>query len=190
MTGVCFLRAPWARSGLLLALAGLLAAGCATNDVNPSRPRPQAGYVDLYSAGTNTAPLSWDVEQLPDNAQRGRKVFYELDPVEDQILRLAFMAGHCRLRVTFLNRAIAAPAIVDVEVVDGMVTPVEVKLVDAGTIDVEQRERSAGASYRGRPGRRAEYSITGSRVYDIVAETQAPVSYAVKAEMPYARPLP
>jgi hypothetical protein len=163
-----------------LALIGLLAGGCASPNLNPAHARPHTGYVDFYAV--NGDELSWDITDL----KRNRKVFYEFDPVREPILRLAFKPGPYQLRVTFLNHAIVVPGVADVEVRDGMVTPVTVTLLPAGTALVETRSGQAGSTYYGRYGRRTRISNTGTASYEVSAEPQPSVPFQPRAQMPYA----
>ena len=76
-------------------MLGLLAAGCATGNVDPARPHAGAGYVDFYTEPAEE--LNWDVKEIAAGAQRGKTLFSELDPVEAGILRLALAPGRHEL---------------------------------------------------------------------------------------------
>jgi hypothetical protein len=168
------------KSLLALAVLGLLAGGCASPNVNPASARSNTGYVDFYADDADN--LWWDITDV----KRNKKVFYEFGPVQEPILRLAFKPGQYQLRVTFLNHAILAPGVADVEVRDGMVTPVTVTLLPAGTVLVETRQAQAGGTYYGRYGRRTKISNTEAVNYEVSAEPQPPVPFQPKAQMPYA----
>jgi hypothetical protein len=165
---------------LALALLGLLAGGCASPNVNPASARPHTGYVDFYADDADN--LWWDVTDVKQN----KKVFYEFGPVKEPILRLAFKPGTYQLRVTFLNHAILVPGVADVEVRDGLVTPVTVTLVPAGTVLVETKTTAAGGTYYGRYGRRTKISSNEAVNYEVSAEPQPPIPFQPKARMPYA----
>jgi hypothetical protein len=169
-----------AKSLPVLAVLGLLAGGCAAPNLNPASARPHTGYVDFYAV--NADDLSWDITDV----QRNKKVFYEFDPVREPILRLAFKPGQYQLRVTFLNHAVTMPGMADVEVQDGLVTPVTVTLLPAGTALVETRSGQAGGTYYGRYGRRTKISSTEADGYEVSAEPQPPVPFQPRAQMPYA----
>src|SRR6266436_2897772 len=96
------------RLGLLLAVAGLLACGCASLDVNPPQPRANMGYVDFHA--DSAAELYWEVARFDDHTQAFRRVFSKFEPPPEAVLRLAFVPGRYRLQVTFLNRVIAKRA--------------------------------------------------------------------------------
>jgi hypothetical protein len=90
------------------------------------------------------------------------------------------------LRVTFLNHAILVPGVADVEVQDGMVTPVTVTLLPVGTALIETKTGRAGGTYYGRYGRRTKITNTGAVSYEVSAEPEPPVPFQPKAQMPYA----
>ncbi|MFZ0827771.1 MAG: hypothetical protein WAO02_10145 [Verrucomicrobiia bacterium] len=167
-------------SYLTLALLGLLAGGCASANLDPASARPGTGYVDFYAV--NADDLSWDIT----DAKRDKKVFYEFDPVKESILRLAFKPGRYQLRVTFLNHVILKPGVADVEVRGGMVTPVTVTLLPAGTALVETRSGQAGSTYYGRYGRRTRIGSNEAESYEVSAETQPSVPFQPRAQMSYA----
>lgn len=170
---------------LPLALLALWASGCATQNVNPPQARANTGYVDFHA--DPSAELCWDVARFDDRTQSFKSVFSELEPPSDGVLRLAFAPGHYRLRVTFLNRVIAKPAEVEVEVQDGKITPVRVPLTAAGTVLVESRNVSHGGTAKGRYGRRTKYSSDESTMYGLSAVAEPPMAYQLKERMPYAR---
>jgi hypothetical protein len=165
---------------LALAALGWLAGGCASPNVNPPTARPHTGYVDFYAV--NADGLSWDITDL----KRNQKVFYKFDPVTEPILRLALKPGQYPLRVTFLNHVVLQPGVADVEVRDGMVTPVTVTLLPAGTALVETRSGRAGGTYYGRYGRRTRIKSNEAVSYEVIIEPQPPVPFQPRAQMPYA----
>jgi hypothetical protein len=128
--------------------------------------------------------LCWDIRQLPGN----KKLYYEFHPVTEPILRLAFKPGHYQLRVSFLNQVITRPGTAEVDVRDGMVTPVTVTLLPTGTVRVENKEGQVGSTYYGRYGRRTRIRSSEANSYEVNAEPQAPVPYQPKAEMSYYHP--
>lgn len=162
---------------LLAIVLVVLAGGCASSNTNPANAKTNTGYVDFYAV--NADNLSWDITDTNLN----RKVFSEFDPVREPILRLAFKPGQYQLNVTFLNHVIASSGAVEVEVRDGMITPVPVTLVDAGAAQVTTRQ--AGRSYLGRYGKHAKITDNQSVSYEVVADPQPPLLYQTKAKMPY-----
>jgi hypothetical protein len=126
------------------------------------------------------------VARFDDRMQNFKNVFSELDPLPDEVLRLAFAPGRHRLRVTFLNRVITQPAEIEVEVQDGKITPVRVALTSAGVALVETRETSRGGTARGRYGRRTKIDSDETVMYGISTVADQPVAYQLKERMSYA----
>ncbi|HWW00191.1 MAG TPA: hypothetical protein VNZ64_10890 [Candidatus Acidoferrum sp.] len=166
-----------------LALAGGFLAGCASPNVNPAIPKANTGYVDFCT--DSAKDLYWEVRQLNTATSQFEPVFSRLKPIEGGILRLAFAPGHHPLQVTFLNRFIAKPAEVEVEVQAGKITPVRVTLTEAGVTSVQTKETSRGGTVYGRPGRRTKFSSNEAAMYDISAVAAPPVAYEVKERMTY-----
>ena len=170
---------------LTLTAIGLFVAGCATPNVNPPQARANTGYVDFHADAS--AGLSWEVARWEDHKREFQRVFWELEPPPGGVLRLAFVPGRYRLRVTFLNRVITKPVEIAVEVQDGKVLPVRVTLTEAGTTLVRTKEESRGGTAYGRYGRRTKIGSDESVMYDISATAEPPVDYQPKEQMPYAR---
>jgi len=163
---------------LLLLFALLL--GCVTNNVDPAQARPNTGYVDFYS--TNGADLHWEVI----DTTSGKKLFSEYQPVEGGVLRLALPPGRHHLQVQFRNRVVLESETKEIELRDGMVTPVQVRLEDMGTVLVREKEAQWGDSFSGRRGRVTKISTPESVAFRVVLEPGTPASYQPKAQMPYA----
>ena len=170
---------------LILAAAGLFITGCASSNVNPPQARAKTGYVDFYA--DSSGELSWQVGRFDDRTQSFRNVFSELEPPPGRVLRLAFPPGHYRLQVTFLNRVVREPGAVEVEVKDGMITPVRVQLTAAGESQVQTKRTNPGGTAYGRYGRRTKFSYDESTMYRVSAEVTAPMPYQVKEQTSYAR---
>jgi hypothetical protein len=170
---------------LMLAAAGLFVTGCASPNVNPPQARAKTGYLDLYT--DSSGELSWEVGRFDDRTKTFDSVFSELKPLPDRVLRLAFAPGHYRMRVTFLNRVVSEPGVVEVEVKDGLVTPVRVRLAAAGETMVQTKEVSGGGTAFGRYGRRTKFHYDDTATYRVSSEADAPLPYRVKEQMPYAR---
>jgi hypothetical protein len=168
-----------------LAAIGLWFAGCAAGNVNPAQARANTGYVDFHTG--SPAELNWDVARYDEGAKEFRRVYSRLEVPPQGFLRLAFSPGRDRLRVTFLNRVIARPVEIEVEVQAGKVTPVRVTLTDAGVALVRTKETSAGGSAYGRYGRRTRIGSAETTMYALSAAAEAPVAYQSKEQMPYAR---
>jgi hypothetical protein len=170
---------------LALAVTALWAAGCATQDANPPQPRSNTGYVDFHADPPDD--LGWEVSRFEERSQTFQRVYSELKPPSGGVLRLAFAPGLHRLRITFLNRVIAAPVEIEVEVQDGKITPVRVTFTPAATTLVQTRDQNPGGTARGHYGRRY---IVGSReatLYGLSAVADPPRAYQLKEQMHYAR---
>ncbi len=170
--------------GLLLAATGLLVSGCASLDVNTPQARANTGYVDFHADSSDD--LSWEIARFDASAQSFQRVFSELKPPPAGVLRLAFAPGRYRLRVTFLNRVIAKPVEIEVEVLGGEIIPVRIILTDAGGALVRTKEESRGGTAYGRAGRRTKIGSDESARYVISAVAEPPVAYQIKEQMPYA----
>lgn len=162
---------------LLAVTCALLTDGCASSNVNPAVARRETGYVDFYVTSTND--LYWDVTDMASN----KKVFSQFSPLGDTVLRLAFKPGEYQFQVTFLNRVIDAPGTAEVDVRDGMVTPVLVTLQPMNSAVAQNK-----TVYFGRLGRRSKTDQTQTFNFKIIAEPQPPVSYRPKERMPYFQP--
>ena len=168
-----------------LAAVSLFAIGCASPNVNPTQARAKTGYVDFYA--DSSGELSWQVARFDDHTQGFRSVFSELEPPPGRVLRVAFPPGHYRMRVTFMNCVVREPGLVELEVKDGMITPVRVQLTEAGETTVQTKQTSVGGTAYGRYGRRTKFSNDAAATYRVSAEANEPMSYQVKERMPYAR---
>ena len=120
--------------------------------VRQSQRQPTTGPVENGLCGFLCRfgwKLRWQVARFDDRAQSFKNVFSEWDLLPVRVLRLAFAPGHYRIRVTFTNRVVREPGLVEVEVRDGMITPVHVVLIPEGASLVETREDRWGTSYKG-----------------------------------------
>ena len=142
------------------------------------------GYVDFRA--DPAGGLSWEVARFDDRAQSFKSVFSQLNPLTNGILRLAFAPGHCRLRIAFLNRIVSQPAEVEVEVKDGMITPVQVALIPDGATWVERREQRVGPTVRGNYRSNTKLSSEESAMYRLSARADAPMPYQPKERTVYA----
>ena len=169
----------------MLAAAGLFVAGCASPNVNPLRARANTGYVDFHA--DSSGELSWEVARFDDRTQDFRSVFSEFEPPPGRVLRLAFPPGHYRLRVMFINRVVREPGLAELDINDGLITPVHVVLIPDGTTQVETKETRIGGTFKGRYGRGTKFGSDESTMYRVSAEAKPSVPYQVKEQMPYAR---
>lgn len=170
------------RKGLNVTLALLIvfcACACRSLNVNPPIPEPGTGYAD-FSADTQEQ-LSWDIQQWDAKAGRMKILFSEVQTLKEPALRLVMKPGVHRLRINFLNRVVAQPADVEVDIKDGQITPVKVTLTGAGTTSVATREdRFTAPSVKGRYGRGARFGSYEATAYRLDAVAGESVAYKPK----------
>lgn len=169
---------------ILIGLVCLMAAGCASPNVDPPTARAHTGYVDFFADDAN---LYWQVDQIEADGKT-RQTFSLFAPLDEHILRLAFAPGQYRFRVTFMNHAIRTPGVVEVEVKDSMITPVQVTLVDVGEALVQSKSVQGGATYFGHYGRNTRITDNPNVMYQVNLAAGPVATYKPKAAMPYAKP--
>lgn len=169
---------------MTFAAVALLCAGCAGPGAHPNQAAPNTGYVDFHTDSTDE--LSWEVARFDEQSKGFIRVYSELEPPPQGVLRLPFEPGAHRLRVSFLNRVVLEPVVVEVAVKDGMVTPVTIKLTPEGTALVNRDKVELGSTGKGRVGRRTKLTTDESSAYRLTSEAQPPVPYQVIERMPYA----
>jgi len=181
----CLARSSGAYSNLvwISLLVSWFGAGCSSPNVNPSRPRAHTGYVDLYP--DSDRELYWEVQQLDSASNHYKEAFSEMNPAKDGFLRLAFQPGHYQFRITFLNLAVVEPAVVEVDVEAGRISPVLVGLAQVGLSTVRSKQTSMGGTMRGGYGRRTKLIDSQTGIYRVTASPQPQQAYRVKKEMPY-----
>lgn len=169
---------------LLAAGVMLLAAGCASPNVNPSKPRAGMGYVDFYAGDPD---LNWQVECYDNDSKSFRTAYAELKPPGEGILRLAYAPGEHLFRIAFLNRVLISAAEIKVNVEAGRIIPVRLSLTEASSVQVETRTYSYGTTFRGGYGRRAHIQTKETKAYDATATAGAPLAYQPKEKMNYGK---
>ena len=167
------------------ALILFMVLGCASPNVDPGTAKKGRGYADFYV--NDPAPMSWEIWQLDQAGNRTRTLFYDPEPIQNKILRLEFAPGVYRLRVTLLNQVITVPAILEISVEDGRITPIQFTLVPAGETEVETRERSTGSTYAGRYGRRTKIGSYDAQMYQLSPTVGQSQNYLQQKRMPYAQ---
>jgi hypothetical protein len=175
---------PVTSAGFLACLLCFMLTGCASPNVNPPTPRANTGYVDFFADDDG---LYWQVDRIEADG-KAKQVFSQFAPLNEHILRLAFAPGQYRFRVTFMNHAIRNPGVAEVEVQDGMITPVQVTLVDAGEALVQSKEVQGGATYFGRYGRNTKIRDNPDIMYQVDLAAGPDSAYKPKADMPYTKP--
>lgn len=149
-------------------------------------PAANKAYVDFYAK--DPAALAWNIQRLDAAANRFEELFRESAPRPENILRLALPPGNHRLRVSFLNRIVAEPALLEVVAVAGQITPVVVEFKAAGTTLVRTEETRRGPTYRGRLGRATTVGSVENHLYRVQAVVQPLRPYQRKELMPYHAP--
>lgn len=170
--------------GFLTGLVLVLVAGCASPNVDPPTPRAHTGYVDFFANDEN---LYWQVDQIEADGKT-KQIFTLFAPLNEHILRLAFAPGHYRFRVTFMNHVIRTPGVIEVDVQDGMITPVQVTLDDVGEVLVQSKQVQGGATYFGHYGRNTRITDSANTMYQVDLAAGPVSTYKPKAAMPYAKP--
>jgi hypothetical protein len=170
----------WLRSvkrGACAAALLFVAGGCATPDVNPAAAKAGRGYVDLYTVPKSAA--WWKVDVFDPNRQSYKEFTAQFEAPADDIFRVQARPGRHKARISFVNQAIEAPAEIEVEVGEGMITPVKVTLEQGDKTYVRVVEDRAKVHYRNKV---SDYSQTRVR---ISAEAQSPVPYTAKQNTAY-----
>jgi hypothetical protein len=168
--------------------AGLLVlvAGCKSLPNDPPTPQAGYGYLDFY-AEEEPGTLSWDIQRYDVEAKHFKLLFSEVDPVPSRVVRVPLHPGDYQVQVAFLNRAIKLPAVLNVAVQPGMVTPVKVELRQGEVGAYQTREMRYGPTARGHYGRIYQTrSKTGSASI-VTAQASSSIDYHPKEEMPYAK---
>jgi len=165
----------------------LISVGCTSLDVNPSSPKANTGYVDLYAQPDDD--LSWHVEEFDSARNQFHPIYSDVNISKVPVLRLAVKPGPHRLRVSFLNR-VTQPSECDVAVLDGQITPIRVTLTRTGASQVQTREQSRGGTVYGRYGRRTKFETTETQSVTVSLLPQESQPYQTKERAPYAQTSP
>lgn len=159
----------------------LLANGCANPDVNPSALRAGRGYVDLYTQPKTD--VWWKVDVFDARAGRYKELAAQFKAPEQAIFRIAARPGPFKARIWFVNHAVEAPAEVETEVREGMITPIQVKLGQGDTSYV----RITGDRAHSGMGNAVRNEVTDSsqQRWQVSATAQPPVAYLPKESTAY-----
>jgi len=160
----------------------LLTLSCTSPGVNPTVPRTNTGYVDFYS--NSDTELYWAVERLDTGENTYKEIFSKMSSLKGGFLRLDFPPGHYQFRISFLNVPVVEPAMIAVDVKNGLVIPVLVELTQAGQSTVISKQTSIGASVS-RRGRRTKITDFQAVTYRASASSQAEQPYRLKEQMSY-----
>jgi hypothetical protein len=174
---------PLLRFGLLLPLAGilLLAGGCASPDVNPQAAQPGRGYVDLFTQPKTN--VWWMVDVFDPRKQDYKEFTAQFQAPEQGIFRVQARPGRHKAKISFVNQAVEAPAELEVEVREGMITPVEVKLHQGDKTFVRVVDDRGRSGFR-TAGRNQVNDYSQSR-WQISAMALPPIPYTPKEKTSY-----
>ena len=153
------------------------ASGCATPDVDPTAARAGRGYVDLYTVPKTEA--WWKVDVFDPGRQGYKEFTAQFKAPGEGILRVEARPGRHKARISFVNQAIEAPAEVEVEVREGMITPVQVTLDQGDSTYVRVVNDRARDVHRNKV---TDYSQTRWR---ISAVAQPSIPYTAKQNTAY-----
>jgi len=154
-----------------------LACGCATPDVDPTAARAGRGYVDLYTVPKTAA--WWKVDVFDPKRQGYKEFTAQFKAPGEDILRVEARPGSHKARISFVNEAIEAPAEVEVEVREGMITPVKVTIETGDSTYVRVVDDRAKDIHRNKV---TDYQ---QQRWKISAAALPPVPYTPKSQMGY-----
>jgi hypothetical protein len=160
---------------VIFILASTIWPGCASHNVDPPVARAQTGYIDIFDPEGRA--LSWEIRDV-----RGQRSLYTEYKAKSEIVRLALPPGSYALKITVLNAAISNPATSEVQVVDGKVTPVRVRLLENGTTQVESKHTQVPGRYT----RRTKITVDETQNFRLEAEALPSIAYSPKEQVPYA----
>jgi hypothetical protein len=149
--------------------------GCASHNANPHAARANTGYVDIFDPEGRS--FSWDIKDV----RHQRPLYTEYQP-QSGIVRLSLAPGPYELSITILNTVISEPATVDVRVADGQLTPVRVRLSEAGTTQVDRKHTQVPGRYT----RRTKIAAEETQRFRLEAEVLPSIPYLAKEQVPYA----
>ena len=155
----------------------LLLGGCASPDHNQSTPRTGRGYVDLFTDPKED--VWWKVDVFDAAGGNYKEFTAQFEAPAGGILRVEAKPGSHKARISLVNRALEAPADIEVVVRDGMVTPVRVKLEPAGTSYVRTVEDRGNAVVRNK------VTDEEHKRWKLAVTTEPPRPYATKENSAY-----
>jgi hypothetical protein len=161
------------RIPFILALGTCL--GCASHNVNPHAARPNTGYVDIFDPDGRS--FSWDIRQVHGH----RSLYTEFKP-QSGIVRLALSPGEYNLTITILNTVLSEPATVQVQVLDGQLTPIRVRLSEEGTTQVQRTHTPVPGRYT----HRTKVTAEETQSFRLDGDVLPSIPYRPKGQVPYA----
>jgi hypothetical protein len=163
-------------SWLAAVLLGLV-TGCATRDVNPPATRPGRGYVDFYTVPK--AEAWWKVDVFDPSRQDYKEFTAQFKAPGAGIFRVEARPGRYKARISFVNQPVEAPAEAEVEVREGLITPVRVTLNKGDSTYVRVVDDRARDAHRNKV---TDYQ---QQRWQISAVAQPPVPYTPKERTAY-----
>jgi hypothetical protein len=154
-----------------------LAAGCATRDVNGPAARAGRGYVDFYTVPKTE--VWWKVDVFDAHRQDYKEFTAQFKAPAEGVFRVEARPGRHKARISFVNQAIEAPAEIEAEVREGMITPIQVTLEKGDTTYVRTVED------RARDVHRNKVTDSQQQRWRISAVAQPPVPYTPKEQTAY-----
>jgi hypothetical protein len=154
----------------------LATIGCKSTDINPGSCRPGRGYADLFTEPKED--VWWQVDVF-DTQEQGYKEFTaQFETPQFSIFRVEARPGKHKARIELVNRIVESPVELEVDIREGMITPIRVTMTPAGTSEVRVREDRA----RWQRSRVRQY---GEQMWKLSAKTEPPIPYAPKQSMTY-----
>jgi hypothetical protein len=172
--------------GVALALAVTwISSGCATSDVNASKPKPHQGYVDFYCPSGEA--VFWNVSRYDETAKSFRELHWDMEEPRHSILRLALPPGNHLLRVAANNVAVQTPVELAVMIEERKVLPVQVAFGDAVSMPAQTRDLGFGRGMKGPAGRRVRTVDRQTTLFTMTARVEPSLPFERKEQMPYNR---
>jgi hypothetical protein len=149
--------------------------GCASHNVNPHAAAPNTGYVDIFDPEGRS--FSWDVKDI----RQQRSIYTDYKP-QSGIVRFPVSPGSYDLSIRILNTAISNPATVHIQVVDGQVTPIRVRLSEQGTTQIDRTHTPLPGRYT----RRTKITAEETQSFRLDGDVLPPIPYRPREQVPYA----
>ena len=157
----------------LLAFAG----ACSTvHDLNPAAAKSGVGYADLFTDPKTN--VWWKVDVFDARDQGYKEFTQQFNSPGEGIFRVEAKPGRHKARISFVNQAVEAPAEVEAEIREGMITPIRVTLRKGGTANVQIKEDRLSI-------RRSKVTDYQQEVWQISAEALPPTPYVSKEKTTY-----
>jgi hypothetical protein len=143
--------------------------------VNPHTAQPDTGYIDIFDPEGRA--FSWDIKDV----RQHRSLYTEYKP-QSEIIRLSLSPGSYDLSIRILNTAISEPATVHVQVRDGQLTPVKVRLSGEGTTQIERKHTPLPGHYT----RRTKIIADETQIFRLDGDVLPSIPYRPREQVPYA----